>query len=427
MNLATVTYDLVNLGIKQNQATEVSSRIRIINKFNLLCISYSIPYIILSLSLKCYQPASVFLIGLIVYLISLNCNKHAYFNTAKFLILFATNFSVFYLSFYYGFNSGFHLYYFTSPLIVFTLFSFEELNKIFFAFTIYLSSVAILIVLNHRGLLVNSAVSSNVQQLFYAINIFLALSFCILLVAYFSEFNSRVNLKLVNINDELKVKHELLEEEIIERRNTESKLHTLLNDKEILLSETHHRVKNNLAVVSGMLDLQALMYEDHQIRHILDDSRGRIKTMSLIHESLYKFDNLSHIEFGRYIRTLTEEIKKIHSENLCNVIINFNLEEIHLNVTEAIPCGLLVNEIVTNCFKHAFTGMSEGEISIELTQKNNNCSLIISDNGIGFDPDNINNSRSLGITLIEAFAKQLKGKYKFVNENGTKLILNFEN
>jgi two-component sensor histidine kinase len=426
MDLAGVTNNLVNLGIREDQGAEISSRIRVINKFNLLCISYSIPYIILSISLKYYQSASVFFIGLLFYIVSLECNKRTYFTTAKFLILFATNFSVFSLSFFYGFGSGFHLYYFTSPLIVFSLFSFSELKKILFGFVIYLSSIAILIYFNQMGLLENTSLSKNILTLLYSVNVFLALSFCILLVAYFSEFNNRINIELSLSNDELEIKNSLLKAEITERKLSEIKLNTLLKDKEILLSETHHRVKNNLAVVSGMLDLQALMYDDPKIVHILDDSRGRIKTMCLIHESLYKYDSLSQIEFGRYLITLSEEIKKAHCDPSCKIEIALNVAEIYLNVTKAIPCGLLINEVITNCFKHAFKRRREGLILIELKKQDNTCCIIIRDNGSGTEDQLTSNPRSLGITLIDAFAKQLKAEYKFINDNGTTLKLTFD-
>lgn len=426
MRSRTLIYRLVHLGINERQPIETLSRIKIINKFNLLCISYSAPYILFSLSFKFYGPAAVFLAGLVFYLISLYCNRKAYYNTAKGLIVIATNFSVFYLSLFYGFSSGFHLYYFTSPLIVFSLFDFNELKKIVLSFLLYLISVAVLIYLNHSGYTINEEMSPKISSALYAVNIFLALSFCLLLVTHFSEFNKNIHQELALSNEELEMKHQLLEAEIIERKNTEMKLHTLLKDKETLLSETHHRVKNNLAVVSGMLDLQVLMTDQEDIKLILSDSRSRIKSMSLIHESLYKYDNVSQIEFSRYICTLVEEIRNTHSSLPFSIKMNFDLDKVYLSVTKAIPCGLLVNEVLTNAFKHAFNGRKEGEISISLKEENNLCTLIIKDNGTGINLTSAASSNSIGLTLIQAFVKQLKGKHEFINEGGTKLILTFE-
>lgn len=426
MKVREIIYRLIHLGVNENQTIEVSSRLKITNKFNLLCIFYSIPYILFSISLKFNQPALVFFVGQLFYVASLFLNKQGNYLAAKFLILIATNFSVFYLSLFYGFDSGFHLYYFTSPLIVFSLFNFDELVKIIIGVLLYLVTVGFLLVLNHFGYFEQHQMPVKIAEALYSINVFLALSFCLLLVTHFSSFNKKINLILVRSNKELETKQGLLESEIIERKNTELKLQTLLKDKETLLSETHHRVKNNLAVVSGMLDLQALMSDEEHVRLVLNDSRNRIKSMSLIHESLYKFDNVSQIEFGRYIRTLSEEIKQTYTSNSLKVSFTYELEKVYLSVTKAIPCGLLVNEVLTNSFKHAFVGKQEGEIKILFKQNDNICSLEISDNGSGINLNKQNTSKSIGMTLIAAFVKQLKGQYEFVNKGGTLLKLTFE-
>jgi two-component sensor histidine kinase len=428
MNLSSALHRLINLGITEDLPAESASRIKIINKFNLLCISYSIPYILFSISFDFFGPAFVFFIGQILYSISLYANKIRNYNLAKFLIIFSTNFSVFYLSIFYGFTSGFHLYYFTSPLIVFSFFNLYELKKIIYGISLYLLSIGILVYFNHYGLFIKHEISPELQSKLYFINVFLAMSFCLLLVTHFSSFNKKINKILETNNRQLGEKQLHLESEIVERKATEVKLQTLLKDKEILLSETHHRVKNNLAVVSGMLDLQILMNEEESTKIILTDSRSRIKSMSLIHESLYKYDNVSQIEFGRYINTLCEDIKGTYSSSPMSFVeINYDMDEIHLNVTKAIPCGLLVNEVLTNSFKHAFVSRSEGEIKILFKQKNNVCVLEIIDNGIGIGLKSHNgSSQSIGMTLIEAFVRQLKGKHEFINNNGTTLKLTFE-
>lgn len=419
MKLSESLYKLVNWGITGGQSIEAATRLRIINQFNLLCISYSIPYIVFSLSLGFSQPALVFFAGLLFYIVSLCCNKNGHYNTAKFLILIATNYSVFYLSLFYGFASGFHLYYFTSPWIVFSLFNFSETYKIITGITMYLISILVLVLMNHYNLAIEHEMPSRIFSVLYSLNVFLALSFCLLLVANFSNFNKRIHQSLTESN-------EALEAEIIERRNTEVKLQTSLNDKEILLSETHHRVKNNLAVVSGMLDLQVLMTDEEKIKAILGDSRNRIKSMSLIHEALYQFDNASQIEFGRYIHKLVEEISHTYISSSQKISIVYDLDQVYLDLNKAIPCGLLVNEVLTNSFKHAFSGRSEGEIKISLKQEDTNCLLTIRDNGSGISPDEKPAAHSIGMTLIGAFVKQLHGKYELLNEQGTRMNLTFD-
>lgn len=419
-------YKLIHIGITGDQSIEVATRLRIINQFNLLCISYSIPYILFSMSQGFYKPALVFFAGLLLYVVSMFCTKNGHSNIAKFLILIATNYSVFYLSLFYGFGSGFHLYYFTSPWIVFSLFSFSEVYKIMTGIFLYLLSIAILVFLNHYDLVESHEMPFRIASVLYSVNVFLALSFCLLLVANFSNFNKKIHQILLKSNIELEEKQDLLEAEIVERKSTEIKLQTLLKDKEVLLSETHHRVKNNLAIVSGMLDLQVLMSDEEKIKSVLSDSRSRIKSMSLIHEALYKFDNVSQIEFGRYIRTLVEEIKQSYASGLLYVDIVYELDQVYLGLDKAIPCGLLVNEVLTNSFKHAFTGKSEGQIKIVIKQQENHCLLEISDNGKGIEAGSEASSQSIGLTLINAFVKQLKGKYEMINDHGTTLKLTFD-
>lgn len=218
----------------------------------------------------------------------------------------------------------------------------------------------------------------------------------------------------------------LLKTEIFERKATESKLQQSLHEIEILLSETHHRVKNNLAVVSGMLDLQMLATDDEQIKEVLTDSRSRIKSMSLIHESLYQYDNLSEIEFSRYLNTLTEEIKKTYPSVANTISLDRNFEPIHLPINKAIPCGLLVNEVLSNVYKHAFAGRKEGEIDMSFTKEGDLLVLKIKDNGVGFNYGEKGDTTSLGLTLIKAFASQLKANFEYVNEKGSTFIIKFK-
>lgn len=426
MGISNFISKVVYLGVKEGQTIEESSRLKIINRFNILCISYSVPYIVFSFSYQFIGPAVVFFIGQLLYLGSLFSNRNGKHNLAKFLILIATNYSVFYLSLYYGFNSGFHLYYFTSPLIVFSLFNFSEITKIIMGMGLYITSVALLVFFKMSNVETYATISDEMQGLLYLINIFLAISFCLLLVTHFSSFNKKMNLSLLENNLELETKQAMLVKENIERRNTEARLQTLLKDKEILLSETHHRVKNNLAVVTGLLDIQMLMSDNSDIKNILSDSRSRIKSMSLIHESLYRYDNVSQIEFGRYINTLVDEIKQSYVSGAFNVKINYILDTVYLPVTKAIPCGLLLNEVVTNAFKHAFIGSNSGEIDIVLKQTNKVCVLEINDNGVGINLENIEASNSIGLTLIDAFVKQLNGKSEMLNLQGTKFKVTFE-
>lgn len=195
-----------------------------------------------------------------------------------------------------------------------------------------------------------------------------------------------------------------------QRKNLES-----LKEKETLLAEIHHRVKNNLAVVSGMMQLQATDENDEDIRDRLNDSIIRIKTMANIHEQLYQSNSFSKLAFADNIRSLVLNIKQTF-QSRTQVDIDFNCDQIELNINQAIPCSLIINEVMTNIFKHAFPERENGQVNISLSEcEENKCVHIsISDNGIGL-PENfsISESSSLGLNLIDVLSQQLEAKHNY--------------
>ena len=184
-----------------------------------------------------------------------------------------------------------------------------------------------------------------------------------------------------------------------------------LEEKETLLSEIHHRVKNNLAVISGMLHIQSFNESDKDIQEKLLNSTLRVKSMANIHEQLYQSKNFSKMEFDEGVKKLVDTILSTinHSKK---VDVHYDLDKIHLNINQAVPCSLIVNEVVTNCLKHAFNDQGTGEIEISLKKSGDKVNFIISDNGVGFsDPVDKANSGSIGLELIQTLTKQLEGEY----------------
>ena len=267
--------EIVNLGVEDQMSFSISDRLKIINKFCLLCIAYTVPYILFSIYLNFFSTAFVFIVAQLLFVLSLYCNAIKQFLFSKILVIIATNFSVFYLSLFYGYSSGFHLYYFTSPLIVLSLFGYDERKKLIFGILLYIVSIIILMILHYLNFKPIVAISESLEFFLYYINVFLVLSFCILITANFANFNKKINIVLLNKNIVLEENETLLKNEIFERKATEVKLQESFHEVEILLSETHHRVKNNLAVISGILDLQMLSTDNIQIRDVLTDSRNR--------------------------------------------------------------------------------------------------------------------------------------------------------
>ncbi|MEX1010475.1 MAG: PAS domain S-box protein [Balneolaceae bacterium] len=207
--------------------------------------------------------------------------------------------------------------------------------------------------------------------------------------------------------------------DITERKQNEAQMKESLKEKETLLAEIHHRVKNNLAVVSGMLHLQASRIEDTSIKQKLNDSVIRIKTIGNIHELLYKSNSFSRLNLDDNLEKLVNEIASTYQLELVPDI-HFDLQEIDLNINQAIPVSLIVNEVVTNIFKHGFDTDFKGKIWVKITQEKSAVVLQITDNGKGLPEDfNISdNTESLGLLLIDTLSQQINADYTYESEVG---------
>lgn len=206
-----------------------------------------------------------------------------------------------------------------------------------------------------------------------------------------------------------------------------SKIQQSLKEKEVLLQEIHHRVKNSLAIVSGLIELQLDSTESDEAKHVLQDSQTRIRSMALIHEKLYQTKSLSDIELDTYIKELVEAIHGTFTEYTEAVDLEFDLDKVELDVDRVIPCGLLINELVVNAFKHAFKEDQKGMLEIGLAKENECIKLSVADNGPGLPDDfDLKDEGNLGAMLIETFAAQLNAEIDVKNtENGSKFVFTF--
>lgn len=210
-------------------------------------------------------------------------------------------------------------------------------------------------------------------------------------------------------------------EDITERKQAEQQIQASLKEKEVLLKEIHHRVKNNLQVISSLLKLQSGYIQDKQVLESFKESQSRIKSIALIHENLYQSKNLSQINFAEYVQQLVVNLFRAYGVNSSAISLKVQVEDVLLGVDTAITCGLIINELVSNCLKYAFPKGKIGEISILLIRvpnQDNKLVLTIRDNGVGF-PKNIDfrNPESLGLQLVNTLAAQIKGNIEF-NCNG---------
>ncbi|MGB5497926.1 MAG: sensor histidine kinase [Maribacter sp.] len=201
-----------------------------------------------------------------------------------------------------------------------------------------------------------------------------------------------------------------------------------INEKETLLREVHHRVKNNLQTVSSLLSLQSRSIEDKKMKSMIKSSQNRVISMAMVHEMLYMRDDLSKIEYKSYVQELSEFLIRSIKGAENKVKLNIDIPDIKLGIDTAIPLGLLINEAITNALKYGITDENEGEISITIRQeKNHDFVLYIGDDGIGF-PDTIDHktTKSLGLKLIHNLARQLKGSIsKDLTKKGTNYIIKF--
>ena len=191
-----------------------------------------------------------------------------------------------------------------------------------------------------------------------------------------------------------------------------------LKEKEFLMKEIHHRVKNNLQIVSSMLSLQADKISNNDVKEILQEGRQRINSMALIHQLLYNQNNMSYISISNYLQTLVGQIETSFNSNSSKIKVSVSCDDIKLDLDSAIPLGLIVNELITNSFKHAFKKNPDGVIEVSLTKKDKSFTLLVKDNGEGFDYES-KKEQSLGMELINILVQQINGEIKFTNQNGT--------
>lgn len=213
--------------------------------------------------------------------------------------------------------------------------------------------------------------------------------------------------------------------DITARKQVEDKLKASLKEKEVLLKEIHHRVKNNLQIISSLLRLQSGYIKDKQALEIFQDSQNRVRAMALIHENLYQTKDLAKIEFSEYIRKLKNNLVRCY--NIKNIDINTSIEKLYLKLDTAIPCGLIINELISNSMKHAFKNSEKGEIYVEfITLQPGKYSLSVSDNGVGVT-ENINSlkKQSLGLELVWNLVEQLEGTIVYNSKLGTSFRITF--
>jgi two-component sensor histidine kinase len=216
-----------------------------------------------------------------------------------------------------------------------------------------------------------------------------------------------------------------LTENISERVKKDTLIQNNLEEKNILLQEIHHRVKNNLAVVSGLLDLQSYHLSDNAVQHILKKSTNRILSIAKVHEMLYEAKDFSRLPFDKYIRELSDIILASMNSDNQEVTINTDIGIKNLNINHGVPLGIIFNELITNSVKYGFPQQSGNEITITVSPRDTNIEVVYEDNGVGIHDFEAASTKSLGFTLIEALMEQIQAEYAYDTENRFKLTFTF--
>ncbi|MBL7899632.1 MAG: sensor histidine kinase, partial [Crocinitomicaceae bacterium] len=207
--------------------------------------------------------------------------------------------------------------------------------------------------------------------------------------------------------------------------NQEELIKKMLKEKEVLLAEVYHRVKNNMSIVTSLLNLKKNTADSNEVKEALESCRSRVYSMSLVHEKFFSQNSLTGIDFTHYAKDLIEAVTNSFGGNR-DVEVHIEADDIYLDVSQAIPCGLILNETLTNSFKHAIPTNGKLILKITLINHGEAAEIIISDNGQGFDPKKISDKGSMGIELMHSLCEQLDAICQYTSENGSTVSIKFD-
>ena len=240
-----------------------------------------------------------------------------------------------------------------------------------------------------------------------------------------SEFPVEIGLNPIETDEGTMVLSAIVD--ISDRKHREESIQASLREKDVLLGEIHHRVKNNLQIIHSLLDLQSTNIEDEQVLGLLRESQNRIRSMALIHQTLYESKDFAQVDFRRFLDTLLSTLVSSYGVGSDRISLSIGLSNVRLPINAAIPCGLIVNELVSNALKHAFPGSRAGDISISLAQQGQDQVLLsVSDNGIGIPAGfDIDQATTLGLQLVSLLVDQLGGTLTIKRAGPTRFQLQF--
>lgn len=401
-----------SIGLKEEYDDGLRKRITLTNQFSTITLILFLLSGINNMSLGDMFSGLILESFVFLCLIGLYINSRHFHSIAITFLFITVNSALFYFNSYSGISSGTYLYYFPLILAIAFVFNVKE-NKTAMVFQMLLILTFILInVFTHFELFKSEFITEAQRYQMFIFNLVFSCS-----GLYFFIY-------LIVQNGLVQV--DVYHQRIAEHTAAEKKIKETLAEKDVLLAELHHRVKNNLAIISGLFNLKINTCLHEDAKNVLIESRDRVISMALIHNRLYKSNNLSDVNFDEYINELVHEINRSYPSISGSVKVTTRISNVILNINTAVPCGLILNELLTNCYKHAFANKERGMIEVSFTQTENEYCLKVKDDGVGLEA-HYNKKESLGFIVIEALSEQLNGTFHYSVNKGTEFTLTFAN
>lgn len=402
---------LINLGVNDSLPFYDKREIRIVNLFALITLAGLLIGVTTLLFIGGTYPTPVVLFSTVASSLSLLLNARAMHNAATYIFVISINVTIFIISQQYVISVANYLYFF--PVVFCVALIHNPLKKnvrTFIFFSIILLCFLLSLVLDIPGMKLEG-ITENDNRVLLVYNAVLTISLTIILVVLVVRLiNQQNNELLQSLNKE---------------KESQQLISNSLKEKEVLLAEIQHRVKNNLAVISGLLNLQLNNAQGEEARLLLLDAKNRVMSIAMAHERLYKKQDLSRINLGQYLQELTDEIIGSHNQDE-NIQVEKEMIDVDIPITKAVPTGLIINEVITNSLKHAFKEQArKPAIGLKMECENNTIRITLCDNGIGFGDLKARKDSSLGISLIESLANQIDADLSFTNRLGACVMLSY--
>lgn len=399
------------IGVESDANEKQVKRITLINQYTV--IAFLIYFINGFVDIYSgYLREGLFLEGsAIAFMLALYLNKKHHHRVSIIFLFIYTGLTILYFGTLASVQAGDYLYYFPLILAISFVLDFEKDKAIMISLFCFSLCLILVHTYTYTINVDNNLVNDTVRYRMFAINLLISAA----TVGFFIYLTIKDN-KMISL---------LYEQRLKDKETSELVIKKALLEKEVLLAELHHRVKNNLAVIVGFFNLKLNTTENEEARNVLMESKNHVNAMALIHNRLYKTGNFSEINFNAYVNDLIGDIQKSYPSLAGSVSVQSHIQDIKLNLNTAVPCALILNELLTNCYKHAFKTIKLGVINIELLINNDNqLTLCVKDNGAGLK-EGYDKSETLGMSIINGLSEQLNGKARFYNDKGACFVLVF--